>query len=63
MRVCLMVEGQEGVSWAEWVALAEACERAGLDGLFRSDHYLSVIGRRERESLDAWATLADGGAD
>lgn len=62
MRVCLMVEGQEGVSWPEWVALADACERAGLEGLFRSDHYLSVIGRRERESLDAWTTLAALGA-
>jgi F420-dependent oxidoreductase-like protein len=58
MRLCLMVEGQEDVSWDEWLALAEACERAGLDGLFRSDHYLSVIGRRERASHDAIATLA-----
>ena len=58
MRVCLMVEGQEGVTWAEWLALARACEEAGLDALFRSDHYLSVQRRPERSSLDAWATLA-----
>ena len=58
MRLCLMVEGQEDVSWDEWLALADACERSGLDGLFRSDHYLSVIGRRERASHDAIATLA-----
>ncbi len=58
MQLCVMVEGQEGVSWDEWTALAEACERSGLDGLFRSDHYLSVVGRRERESLDALTTLA-----
>jgi F420-dependent oxidoreductase-like protein len=54
----MMVEGQEGVSWRDWVALADACERAGMDGLFRSDHYLSVVGRRERPSLDALTTLA-----
>jgi F420-dependent oxidoreductase-like protein len=54
----MMVEGQEGVTWDEWLALADVCERAGLDGLFRSDHYLSVIGKRERSSLDAIATLA-----
>lgn len=53
-----MVEGQEDVSWEDWSQLAEACERAGLEGLFRSDHYLSVIGRRGRGSLDAWTTLA-----
>jgi F420-dependent oxidoreductase-like protein len=58
MRLCVMVEGQEGVSWDEWTALAYACERYGLDGLFRSDHYLSVVGRRERASLDALTTIA-----
>jgi F420-dependent oxidoreductase-like protein len=57
MRVCLMVEGQESVSWAEWVALAGACERSGLEGLFRSDHYASVFGATDRGSLDAWATV------
>jgi alkanesulfonate monooxygenase SsuD/methylene tetrahydromethanopterin reductase-like flavin-dependent oxidoreductase (luciferase family) len=53
-----MIEGQEDVSWGQWLALADACERSGLEGLFRSDHYLSVFGREERASLDAWATLA-----
>jgi F420-dependent oxidoreductase-like protein len=53
-----MIEGQEGVSWAQWVALARACEESGLEGLFRSDHYRSVFDRSERGSLDAWATLA-----
>jgi F420-dependent oxidoreductase-like protein len=52
-----MVEGQEGVTWEQWVALAQACEQAGLDGLFRSDHYTGVI-RSAEGSLDAWATLA-----
>ena len=58
MRVCLMVEGQEGVSWDEWVALARAAEEAGLDALFRSDHYLSFSHPRERVVLDAWASIA-----
>jgi alkanesulfonate monooxygenase SsuD/methylene tetrahydromethanopterin reductase-like flavin-dependent oxidoreductase (luciferase family) len=57
MRVCLMIEGQEGVTWEEWLALAEACERSPIEAMFRSDHYLSVVGRHERESLDAWATI------
>src|SRR5437899_1209099 len=58
MRVCIMVEGQEGVSWQQWLALALACEDAGLEGLFRSDHYLSFGLPRERQVLDAWTTLA-----
>lgn len=56
MRVCLMVEGQEGVTWDQWLALARACEEHGLEGLFRSDHYVSVLGEEDRGSLDAWAT-------
>ncbi len=58
MRINLMVEGQEDVTWDQWVALARATEEAGLEGLFRSDHYLSVSGHTGRGSLDAWATLA-----
>jgi F420-dependent oxidoreductase-like protein len=58
VRICLMIEGQEGVEWADWVALASACERLGFDALFRSDHYLSVGGRAERGSLDAWGTVS-----
>lgn len=58
MRICLMIEGQEDVSWEQWLALADACDRHGIEALFRSDHYSSVSGRRERGSLDAWATLA-----
>jgi alkanesulfonate monooxygenase SsuD/methylene tetrahydromethanopterin reductase-like flavin-dependent oxidoreductase (luciferase family) len=58
MRVCLMIEGQEGVEWEHWLALAHACERSGLEGLFRSDHYLSGFAPDELGTLDAWATLA-----
>src|SRR5437870_3540113 len=58
MRVCLMVEGQESVTWEQWLALAEACERHGFDALFRSDHYVSFGHPTEWGSLDAWATLA-----
>jgi F420-dependent oxidoreductase-like protein len=58
MRVCLMIEGQEDVTWDDWLALARACEEHGVEALFRSDHYLSVQGRGERGSLDAWATIS-----
>jgi alkanesulfonate monooxygenase SsuD/methylene tetrahydromethanopterin reductase-like flavin-dependent oxidoreductase (luciferase family) len=57
MRLALMIEGQEGVTWEEWVALAETCERSGVEALFRSDHYVSGTDDR-RESLDAWATIS-----
>jgi alkanesulfonate monooxygenase SsuD/methylene tetrahydromethanopterin reductase-like flavin-dependent oxidoreductase (luciferase family) len=57
MRLALMIEGQEGVSWADWLAVAEACEEHGIEALFRSDHYLSGIDPA-RAALDAWAVIA-----
>lgn len=58
MDLCLMIEGQEGVTWPQWVAIADACERHGIPALFRSDHYMNLDGQHpERGSLDAWATL------
>src|SRR4051794_28292401 len=57
MEVCVAIEGQEGVSWDEWVALADACERDGVPALYCSDHYLSTAGMEERGALDAWGTL------
>ena len=31
MRVALMIEGQEDVSWEQWLALARACEEGGVE--------------------------------
>ena len=57
MRVCLMIEGQEGVTWDDWARLAGLAEEHGFEGLFRSDHYTAII-RPDAAALDAWATLA-----
>ncbi len=57
VRIALMIEGQEDVTWEDWVALADACERTGIDRLFRSYHYLWVLGEGERGALDAWGTI------
>jgi alkanesulfonate monooxygenase SsuD/methylene tetrahydromethanopterin reductase-like flavin-dependent oxidoreductase (luciferase family) len=58
MRVNLMLEGQEGITWEQWLALAQATEDADLEGLFRSDHYRGIGTESENGSLDAWTTLA-----
>ncbi|TML19930.1 MAG: LLM class flavin-dependent oxidoreductase [Actinobacteria bacterium] len=57
MRLALMIEGQEGVTWDDWVALAETCEANGVETMFRSDHYVSGSDER-RPVLDAWATIS-----
>ena len=55
-----MLEGQEGVTWPDWLAAAQAAERLGFEAIFTSDHYLSVIRHRDRDrgSSDAWTMLA-----
>ena len=62
MDVCVMIEGQEGVTWDQWVTLARTCEEHGFEGLFRSDHYLSFWDPKGRGALDAWATISALGA-
>lgn len=57
MRFTLMLEGQEGVTWSRWLAIAETCERLGFEGLVTSDHYLSVVDVPEPGSNDAWTLL------
>jgi alkanesulfonate monooxygenase SsuD/methylene tetrahydromethanopterin reductase-like flavin-dependent oxidoreductase (luciferase family) len=57
MKVALMIEGQEGVTWPQWVALARAAEEAKLEALFRSDHYRSISRGDPNGALDAWGTI------
>jgi F420-dependent oxidoreductase-like protein len=58
MRLDLMIEGQEGVTWPQWQALGSACEQHGIGTLFRSDHYMNLDGQHpERGSLDALGTV------
>ncbi|MBV8257586.1 MAG: TIGR03560 family F420-dependent LLM class oxidoreductase [Actinobacteria bacterium] len=58
MDVALMIEGQEGVTWEHWVALADACERHGVGTLFRSDHYISQLDEDANVAHDAWTAIA-----
>src|ERR1051326_4241355 len=58
MRVALMIEGQEGVTWEQWCALAAACEEHSIDTLFRSDHYISMGDEGGKVAHDAWTTLS-----
>lgn len=60
MRFCLMLEGQEGVTWPNWLGAAQTAERLGFEAIFTSDHYLSVMPDtgRDRGSSDAWTMLS-----
>src|SRR5204863_82749 len=58
MLLALMIEGQEGVTWEDWCALADACEEHGVDTLFRSDHYISQGDEARNVAHDAWTTIS-----
>jgi F420-dependent oxidoreductase-like protein len=54
----VMLEGQEGHSYADLLRVACTSEKLGIGGMFRSDHWLPIMGDRQIDATDAWATLA-----
>ena len=59
MEYCLFTEPQQGASYADQLEFAQAGERLGFDGFFRSDHYLRMgEGDPLPGPTDAWTTLA-----
>lgn len=59
MELCIFTEPQQGMSYDEQLAQAQATERLGFDGWFRSDHVLHMgAGDPMPGPTDAWTTLA-----
>lgn len=58
MQYCLFTEPQMGATYADQLAYAQAGERLGFHGFFRSDHFLSGMGDGLPGPTDAWTTLA-----
>lgn len=58
MRVGIMLEAQEGLTWERWFAIADRVEVLRLEGLWRSDHFFSLSGDRHRPALECWSSLA-----
>ncbi len=57
MRVGIMIEGQEGLTWERWLRLGQAAEDLGYDSLCRSDHLTGLWGESKRPSLETWTSL------
>lgn len=55
MRIGLMVEGQNGLSWERWIHILQLAERLHFPSVFRSDHYF--IGEPQ-DSLEAYLSFA-----
>jgi alkanesulfonate monooxygenase SsuD/methylene tetrahydromethanopterin reductase-like flavin-dependent oxidoreductase (luciferase family) len=57
MQLAINVQGQEGITWPDWLALAAACEEHGIETLSRSDHYEGFSPAAADGALDAWGTI------
>ena len=59
MRFRVFAEPQQGATYDDVLAVAQAAERLGFDAFFRSDHYLAMgDGSGLPGPTDAWTTLA-----
>ena len=59
MLLRIFTEPQQGASYDQLVAVAQAAEALGFDAFFRSDHYLAMGGGDGLPGpTDAWITLA-----
>ncbi len=54
----VFVEPQQGSTYEQQLAVAQAAESLGFSGFFRSDHYLAMSGAGLPGPTDSWITLA-----
>ena len=58
MRYALMTEPQQGMSYADQLAVAKRAEANGFDAYFRADHFASFPGPAGQPTTDAWSVVA-----
>lgn len=56
IKVALMIEGQDGLTWDRWKELAQVVQDLGFSGLFRSDHFTNAR-PPDKASLELWTSL------
>ncbi|MEJ5223028.1 MAG: TIGR03560 family F420-dependent LLM class oxidoreductase [Anaerolineales bacterium] len=56
LEVAIMIEGQNGLNWTRWQALARLVEDLGFVGLYRSDHFTNA-NPPDLASLELWVSL------
>ena len=58
MRIALLLESQEGLTWPQLLDVASRADECGFDGLYVSDHFGSVDIEAAREVMPAWTAIA-----
>lgn len=57
MDLGVMIEGQEGLTWDRWRRILRATEDLGFESLWRSDHFFSLSGPRDRQALETFLSF------
>src|SRR6266508_3861199 len=57
MKLGVMIEGQEGLTWDRWRAIMERVEALGYESLWRSDHFQPLMGGAPADALETWTSL------
>jgi F420-dependent oxidoreductase-like protein len=55
-QIGIMIEGQDGTTWARWERILKAAEDFGYQCVFRSDHYTNA-GPPDKDSLELWVSF------
>jgi alkanesulfonate monooxygenase SsuD/methylene tetrahydromethanopterin reductase-like flavin-dependent oxidoreductase (luciferase family) len=58
MHYALMTEPQQGMSYADQLAIVQRAEAGGFETFFRSDHFYSFPGESGKPTTDAWTVVA-----
>ncbi len=56
MEIAVFLEGQNGLNWPRWQAIARTVEDCGFAGLYRSDHFTNG-NPPDKDSLELWVSL------
>jgi F420-dependent oxidoreductase-like protein len=56
MKLGVMLEGQEGLTWDIWRRIMVSVEELGFESLWRSDHFMSLVDSN-RDTLETWVAL------
>jgi F420-dependent oxidoreductase-like protein len=56
MKLGVMLEGQEGLTWDLWRRIMVRVEELGFESLWRSDHFMSLVDSK-RDALETWVAL------
>jgi F420-dependent oxidoreductase-like protein len=59
VKLGVMIEGQEGLTWERWRTIVDTADRLDFDSVWRSDHLFSLSGPSDRDCIALWPSLTD----